>query len=94
MRFTTAHLAAIAQLMNKGSFHGEALVLACAGADNVATCDRLLERAESAGLIERGLYEPSRQQAFFNVNGDRSASHHHWITVTQKYLVAQDLVWL
>ena len=87
----TGYRTELARLINRGSFHGEALVLACSGADNVARCDDLLVRAERAGLVERGKYDPSAQQRFFNVNGDKLPSHHHWITKTTRWLEARDL---
>lgn len=81
-----AHIRELARLINRGSFHGEAIVLSCGGTDNVATCDKLLEISEQRGLIERGNYDPTRQQQFFNVNGDQQLSHHHWITKTTTWL--------
>jgi len=80
------HVRELVPLINRGSFHGEAYVLACSGADNVAWCDQVLVAAEHAGLIARGKLAPTPQQRFFNVNHDTQPSHHHWITKTTVWM--------
>lgn len=61
------------------SAHGETLVLATQGADNVATVTRRLRVMEDLGWIVRGKREPTRQQMFFDasnsIKGDRRGFH-------------------
>lgn len=95
--------AALAELINHGSFHGSWLPLRTAAADNVVLAERAIARAAAAGLITRGNYDPSTDQMFFGIGGfsgdklrrlaeeHRSALAHHWITKTFKYLEASDI---
>lgn len=81
----------LADLINRQSFHGEALVMAMSGPDNVARAEKLLLEAEAEGLIERGKFDPTKTQRFFGVGGmagdnlsreHSSATCFHWITKT------------
>lgn len=90
-----AYYIALANLINKSSFHGNDLVLAMGGADNVWFAEKLLLEAEQDGLIIRGNFEPSKEQAFFGVGGLNgknlkvpyaSPVCYHWITKTIQYL--------
>jgi hypothetical protein len=94
---------ALADLVNRGSFHGSWLPLRTAGADAVARSERAIARAAAAGLITRGNYEPSREQRFFGIGGfqgdrlprlaedHRSPLAYHWITATTKWLEPADV---
>lgn len=94
---------ALAKLINWGSFHGVDLVKGTPGPDNVCAAEKALLRAEKAGLVERGKYEPSREQCFFGIGGfpgdkldglaeaHRSPVAYHWITKTTKWLRAEDI---
>lgn len=94
---------ALAELINRGSFHGSWLPLRTASADNVAKAETAIAKAAAAGLITRGDYDPSTEQLFFGIGGfpgdrlkrlpemHRSVLAHHWITVTTKYLDAADV---
>ena len=95
--------AALAGLINRGSFHGSWLPLQTASADNVALAERAIKCASLAGLIERGDYDPSRDQLFFGLGGfpgdklkrldeeHRSPLAYHWITKTLKWLDPTDV---
>lgn len=99
---------ALVALINRGSFHGEDLALAYGAPacgrpgmpDSVAHAERALVEAERRGWIERGKYDPTRQQRFFGVGGHRHLDRlapehrspvcHHWVTRTVKYLTIED----
>ena len=51
----------------------------------------ILRQARVKSKSYYGKYDPSAQQRFFNVNGDKLPSHHHWITKTTRWLEARDL---
>jgi hypothetical protein len=86
----------LAKLINRGSFHGQDLVLALEGIDKIWRAEVLLADAEKEGLIERGKLEPTREQVFFGVGGFHghkclnslyaSTVCYHWITKTTEYL--------
>lgn len=90
--------APLAKLINRQSFHGHDLVMAVGCPDNVARAEDAIRRAERVGWIERGKYQPSREQLFFGIGGFpgdrlgrleeqyRSPVAHHWITKTFTWL--------
>jgi len=96
---------ALAALINRGSFHGSWLPLRTAAADNVALAERALRRAEAAGWIARGKYDPwaSREFMFFGVGGfrgdrlpvlseeHRSALCFHWIASATRGIEPADV---
>jgi hypothetical protein len=51
------------------SFAGGEMVMAKPGSDNVASVDRLLTELVSAGVIERGGSNPTRDLLFFGAAG-------------------------
>lgn len=89
---------ALCTLINRGSFHGGDLPMLTTSADNVAKAERAIERVAKAGWIARGIYELSKVQLFFGLQGSnakqllraedpyRCALACHWITITTKYL--------
>jgi hypothetical protein len=86
----------LATLINRGSFHGQDLVLALRGTDRVWRAEALLTDAEQEGLITRGKLEPTKEQKVFGVGGFHGSKStdsvyastvcYHWITKTTKYL--------
>lgn len=94
--------AALAELVNRGSFHGSWLPLRITMADGVRFSEKAIIVAERVGWITRGNYDPhaSRELTFFGVGGfhdnklarrdemHRSPLCYHWITSTTKWLEA------
>lgn len=92
--------AALAELVNRGSFHGSWLPLRITMADGVWFSEKAILVAKRVGWITRGNYDPhaSREFMVFGVSGHhgnklarldemhRSLLCYHWITSTTKWL--------
>jgi len=82
---------ALADLINRGSFHGQDLHVRCG--DRYQAQQAVL-RAEVRGWVTRGHYDPTQEQlccgrTWFEGNGgedERPATGYHWITATDKWL--------
>lgn len=91
---TLGRLNLLADLINRGSFHGSQLADALADSwPHVSPMESsdVLQVAEERGLISRGIFDPTPTQQFLGYPGDQrnNACCYHWITRTFRWMSAE-----